>query len=214
MTAMQPLVARARVSTGVMLPWHPPALDAMLMAAVATRDGLPPIWAGEAKPLPIPLATDRGIYLASVAQYTAECHSRRHINRKFPVLEAQSLGSKSLRSVNISGGPAKSYRMPTSVVHPVDDTLAWYAIGDVDEVLELLTWIEYVGKKRSVGLGRVEAWSVEPVEPWEGFPVLRNGVPLRPLPLDWPGLGEHRVDRRVLTPPYWERWREEPCAVP
>jgi hypothetical protein len=40
-----------------------------------------------------------------------------------------------------------------------------------------------------------------------------EGRPLRALPLDWPGLGEHRVEYSVLEPPYWERWREEPCAV-
>ena len=92
--------------------------------------------------------------------------------------------------------------------------MTWFALGDRNGVEALLTWVHYLGKKRSVGLGKVLAWHVVDVEPWPGFPVLRDGAPLRALPLDWPGLGEHRRDFRVLAPPYWERWREEECAVP
>lgn len=209
---MTPFVARAHLRTAVMMPAGPPMLDAMLMAAVALRDDLPPIWAGERHEIEIPIARERGIYLTTEGQFDIEERERRHLNRKFPMLEAQMLGSPKVRSINIKGGPCKSYRIPTWTAHLRGDVMTWFGLGDVDAVRELLAFIQYVGKKRSVGLGRVDRWEVELCEVWDGFPVLRDGRPLRPLPLDWPGLGEHRIEPRVLSPPYWERWREEECA--
>lgn len=211
---MTPFCARAHVRGAVMMPASPPMLDAMLMAAVALRDDLPPIGVGDRAEAPdIPIAQERGIYLASEGQFEPEAYERRYLNRKFPMLEAQMLGGPKVRSINIKGGPAKSYRIPMWMVHLRGDVMTWFGIGEVEAARELLSFIHYVGKKRSVGLGRVDRWEVETCEPWDGFPVLRDGRPLRPLPLDWPGLGEHRVEHRVLVPPYWERWREQECAV-
>ena len=210
---MKPLVVKAHLRGALMLPQGPPALDALLMAAIAMRDNLPPLGFGERTEIAIPLVEARGVYLASVGQYEAETYERRFLNRKFPMAEAQMLGSSKVRAINIKAGPAKSYRIPTEMTHLRDDTMTWFATGAEVEVRELLAWITHLGKKRSVGLGRVDTWTVAPCETWPGFPVLRDGRPLRPLPLDWPGLGEHRVEPRVLRPPYWERWREEACAV-
>ena len=209
---MTPIVVRATLR-GAVMSRHPVGFDALLMSAVALRDNLPPLGFGEAAVIQIPIAEERGIYLASTGICEAELYERRFLNRKFPMLEAQWLGAPKMRAINIKGGPSKSYRIPSEMAHMKDDQITFYAIGDAHAVRELLPLIGYIGKKRSVGLGKVERWDVETCEPWPGFPVLRDGRPLRPLPLDWPGLGEHRVEHRVLSPPYWERWREEPCAV-
>jgi CRISPR type IV-associated protein Csf3 len=130
------------------------------------------------------------------------------------MLEAQMLGGPKVRSINIKGGPSKSYRIPMQMAHLRRDEMLWYCVGDEASVRDLVELVSYLGKKRSVGLGRVRRWTVSPIEAWEGFPVLdRERRPLRPLPLDWPGLGEHRVEMMTLAPPYWQRWREEECAV-
>ena len=113
-------------------------------------------------------------------------------------------------------GLSKSYRIPVQQFHVVGDVIRWYVVGNRERIEGLLsTWIQHVGKKRSIGCGKVARWSVEPVETWPGFPVLREGLPLRPLPLDWPGLSsEARQEYRVLSFPYWERHREMLAAVP
>jgi len=190
------------------------------MAAWATRENLPPISFrdGEDRAIPkdaVPIMRSGcgRIYLASEGLYEVEAHERRFLNRRFPTAEAQSLGGPSMKRINVSAGATKGYRIPMQQLHLKNDAMVWYAMGDVAGVRDLVTLVGYLGKKRSVGLGRVASWSVEAIEPWEGFPVLQEGRPLRSLPLDWPGLGEHRVEARVLTPPYFERWREQECAV-
>lgn len=217
---MKPLVVRAHLRGAIMLPEYPIALDALLMAAWARRENLPPLDCRDGAEIAIPkeavplLRSACGrIYLASEGQYEVEERERRHLVQRFPLDEAQALGGPKIRSIKLSEGRTKHHRSPYEVVHLVGDAMVWFAIGDLDGVRDLVEIIGHLGKKRSVGTGRVRSWSVEPIEPWEGFPVLRDGRPLRSLPLDWPGLGEHRVEWRVLAPPYWERFREEACAV-
>jgi CRISPR type IV-associated protein Csf3 len=125
-----------------------------------------------------------------------------------------------LRHIRINAGPCKSYRIPLETRHLEEDRLTWWCVGDASAIRDLLGWITYLGKKRSVGLGKVRRWTVEPcVPPWgDGFPVVRDGQPMRSLPPDWPGLADD-VERayRVLgcvDGPYWDKTREEICAVP
>lgn len=213
---MGPLVIRAHLS-GALVLHHPIALDSLLMSAYATRENLPPLDVREGGAVEIPIPLERSkcgrIYLSSEGQSVSEEHERRFLNRRFPIAEAQAMGDAKFRRVNPSAGSTKGYRIPVSMAHVESDVMVWYAMGDADPIRELLTVIGYLGKKRSVGLGRVVRWEVEAVEPWDGFPVLNDGRPLRSLPLDWPGLREHRIERRVLSPPYYERWREQECAV-
>ena len=215
---MTPIVVTAKLGGAVALPWHPIALDSLLMAAVATRDNLPPIAfvpENERPELVIPIAKVGGIYQCTTGVGEREVHERRWLNRRFPVAEAQMFGAPKVRRINMSAGACRSYRLPLETVHLAADEMVWFAVGEPAEVEALLSWVRYLGKKRSVGLGKVLAWKVEPVEAWPGFPCLRDGMPLRPLPLTWPGVSaEARRDYSVLSPPYWERWREEECVVP
>lgn len=218
---MTPIIVRATLAGAVMMPEHPVALDALLMAAWASRNDLPPLGMrdGDSVAIPddaIPIARSLcgRLYLASVAQYEPEEYERRFLTRRFPMAEAQALGGPSMKRAHPSQGLTKGSRIPQSMTHLRGDAMVWYALGKLDAVRQLLEPVQYVGKKRSVGLGRVVRWDVHECEPWNGFPVIDiDGRPLRSLPLDWPGLGAHRVEDRVLAPPYWERWRAEACAV-
>ena len=216
---MRPLRIEAHLAGPVMLPGGPPAIDAMLVAAVAIREQLPPaLTASECVPIEIPIARAPGgrFHLASFGSYRCEETELRYLNRKFPLAEAQAMGNEKLKRIELAGGPTKSFRIPGEAQHLVGDTITWWAIGDVGPVRKLLDLIPYVGKKRSVGLGKVREWRVEPCEPWgEGFPIIApDGKPTRPVPSDWPGLVEPALAHRVLTYPYWDHAREELCAVP
>lgn len=213
---MIPLCVRAHLANAIALPWHALGLDALLMAAVALRENLPPLgWGQEPADIPIPVAKSAcgRLYLASSSLFERDTHEKRWITKRFPIAEAQCLGEPALRRVNLAGGLSKNYRLPLETFHTKGDAITWYALGEAEPIRALLRLVRYLGKKRSVGNGRVTRWEVVACEPWDGFPVLRQGRPLRPLPLDWPGLGEHRIDYRVLAPPYWQRWREEETAV-
>jgi len=217
---MTPLIIRAHLDGEVSFPGGPPALDALLIWAACALVGRETARPGDAdwddKPT-IPLAQSSGIYLASHGYHVPEKAHLRYVNRRFPLDEAQTLGNAKLRVVNIQGGPCKSYRLPSPTAHLEGDLVTWWAIGDGDAVRDLLeSCIGYLGKRRATGRGRVRRWEVERCTPWgEGFPVVRDGAPMRPLPTSWPGLrGRLTLRYGVLTPPYWEHTREELLAVP
>lgn len=213
---MIPLRITATLSGAICLPEGPIALDSLLMAAVALRDGLdPPASPAECRELEIPIAMERGIYLASSGVYSVDQREGSYTNQRFPLSEAQDMASPKFRRIQITAGKTKSYRLPREHLHLRDDRVTWFAIGDADAVRSLLVWLPYLGRKRAVGLGKVRAWDVAPCAPWEGFPVLRDGYPLRTLPLDWPGLrGDVEQAYAVPTPPYWDHARRALCAVP
>lgn len=212
---MIPLKITATVPGPVSLPNHRPMLDALLMAAVAVRDGLPPP-SLEMCQIGIPVLQEqaRGIYLCTEAQYVAEEYDRHWINRRFPIEEAQALGEVGFTRVLLGQGPTKSFRIPLEVCYLRDAQATWWCLGEDAPIRELLTVVTHLGKKRSVGKGEITSWSVEQCDTWPGFPVLRDGAPLRALPLDWPGVVAADRGMRVLAPPYWERWRESECLVP
>jgi len=218
---MRPLVVTARLRGAISLPHGPIALDGLLAWAVAQRDGLPPaLTAAEALPIKIPIEREpRGrFHLASSSMGMWEAHEHRWVNRRYPVGEAQSMGDAHFRAIKITAGRCKSFRLPLEAGHMTHDTLTWFCIGLEADVRALLVeWVAALGKKRSVGLGRVQTWTVEPCTPWgDGFPVVRaDGQPLRPVPIDWPGLAPDCEQAwHTVTYPYWDRTAEVLCAVP
>lgn len=216
---MTPLVVRAHLRGAVCLQNGPIALDGLVMWAAHVRDGDDALAEDRSKPNEKPIPIERSpcgrVYLCSVGAFEVDVHEARWVNRKFPAAEAQALAAPSFTRIRIVAGAQKSYRLPLDTVHLVGDVMTWWCIGEPRELGELLSLVSYLGKRRAVGLGRVERWDVDPCEPWEGFPVVRDGRPLRPLPPDWDGLAAD-VERahQTLRPAYSRRWAEELCAVP
>lgn len=215
-----PLRVTACVPQQIAIPRGGIALDALLASQVAMRIGLPPpASAADCVPIKIPVAVSEcgRFHLASFSLGELHEFDVRFVNRRAPIEQYQTLGPRTGR-VQITAGPDKSYRIPLETGHVQGEVLLWYCVGQADEIRELLTTVTHLGKKRGVGLGRVESWDVSQCEPWgEGFPVARDGNPLRPLPPDWPGLTTVASEYRVLgcvSGPYWDHAREELCAVP
>lgn len=215
---MTPLRVQAQLEGAICLPGNSIALDALLASAVAARDGIAPATTREGlQEIEIPVQrSECGRYhLASVAEYQPEQRALRYLTKRAPIEQYQTIGSDKIRRVDITAGENKSYRLPMETVHLVDDRMTWWCIGDANEIRSLLCLVSYLGKKRSVGLGKVRDWLVEPCSTWPGFPVLRDGQALRNLPLDTAGLSDcadHAY--AVLTYPYWRHESEVLCAVP
>lgn len=196
-------------------------LDGLLGAAVAMRDNLPPLTnhADEASELALPLCLSScgRLYMASAGLYAVVERERRYTNRRFPVPEAQGLGDAKLRRIQVNLGRTKSFRLPREACHLRDERMVWFAFvpdaAAVEDVRALLRAVRHLGRKRSAGEGDVLRWELEPVETWPGFPLVRDGKPLRAVPVDWPGVNEEQSmpDVRTLRPPYW--WRAATRAV-
>jgi CRISPR type IV-associated protein Csf3 len=101
-------------------------------------------------------------------------------------------------------GPNKAYRIPREIGIPRGGKVEAYCIGDREKIIALLSWVTHLGKQTSVGHGEVIEWEVLPCESWQGFPVVKEGKPLRRLPPDWPGLEEPFArEYGTLSYPYW-----------
>ena len=128
--------------------------------------------------------------------------------------EAQMVGLPTLK-IDTSAGQSRSYRIPHEVCWAKNDTITWYTLGDPDPIRDLLVWATHLGKKRGSGRGSVLRWAVESTEPWgEGFPIVRDQKPMRPLPPDWKGLQNPKFQYATLTYPYYRHEHEVLCAVP
>lgn len=219
-TGGEPLRITAEIEGRIALPSGPMAIDALLAAMVARRLGLPPLMRpAEALPIEIPVERAPGgaFHLASFSIGAFERFGVKWVNRRFPIAEAQTLGSAKIRRITITAGPCKSYRIPLPAGHLADDALTWWAVGDRAAIADLLSICRYLGKRRAVGLGRVVRWAVEPCEPWgTGFPLVQpDGTPARTLPDGWPGVREGAERAyRTITYPYVDKTQEVLCYAP
>lgn len=212
---MTPLRIEALVPGPIYLPDGYIHLDALLAWAVCLRDNILPAHT-EAELVPVEIPVSRSscgrFHLASASLVEVLHHERRHLQRRFPVEQAQAVSA--MRKIHVSAGPTKSYRIPYEVGYLRDGLCVFFAVGDEAGIRELLALVHYLGKKRSVGHGRVQRWAVDSCEPWEGFPCVLDGQPLRHLPPDHPDLVEPNLRYGGLSYPYWLKSREQLVAAP
>lgn len=217
---MKPLTITAQLQGAISMPDRPLALDALLAYAAALRDHIPPATRPDevvSIEIPVKREPDGRFHLCSHATYTVEQAETRYQNRRPVIAEAQAMG-KGIKRLQINAGLSKGYRIPYEAIHLEGDELRWWAIGDRAKIEDLLELISHLGKKRAAGLGRVARWHVAPCKPWgPGFPIMHVGRPMRPLPVDWPGLAsDAALERCTITYPYPRTLNPDlyVCAVP
>ena len=92
-------------------------------------------------------------------------------------------------------------------------TMTWYAEGDVDHIRKLLEPVQFIGKRRASGFGRVARWEFEPddLDGIEG----PFGEPLRPVPVAmFNGDKSHPVVDAAWRPAYWNPLHRTACFAP
>lgn len=105
-------------------------------------------------------------------------------------------------SVNPQNGPYRGYNVPMPVV--AHCSLVGYLVGDRRRVRRELKRVKYLGKKRSMGIGRVSSLSVDVCE--EDRSLVFEGMAMRWLPMDG---GRRDVRPR---PPYWNSCGRVACC--
>ena len=216
---MEPLEITAELGGRLILPHEGYIhIDALLAWAVTVRDDYAlALDEEQLRPVEIPVQRSAcGRYhMASASVCDVRLREKRYIHQRFPVEHWQSLGGgKSVNRIQINAGPSKGFRVPVEAQHLEGRLLTWWCIGERDEITELLALVTHVGRRRAVGEGEVREWRVEPCESWgEGFPVMRDGAPLRHLP-DKPIDGPHMLRIGNISYPYWRRSTEELIIAP
>lgn len=188
------------------LEWERPvALDGLLARVEADRRGLHrPRTLDEVVPIDIPVQRSPcgRFHLASMAHAEGLLYTReQYIHKRAPHEWYAFLCGDKVKRVNIAQEPDKSWRICKAGYRY--DRVSWWCVGDADAIREMLRRVTRIGARRRHGIGLVREWHVARCSTWEGFPILRDGLPLRNLPTDYPGLAPgHAVRRGRLTFPY------------
>jgi len=190
-------------------------LDSLLGAALL-QDLPAPVFfpSHSAAVIPIPLAllwqSEAGLPLWAATPLVALGDSvvgREYWHKRYPSDRAD-LSSK--RAALTSAGRWKEYRTPVNAV--TGEKVSGICVGVKAEIERLLALITHVGKKGSIGYGRVGRWEVTMI-PGESNDCLIG----RPVPLSCPlgrGLLQGRFEPLIgWTPPYWYAPWHEPCLI-
>ena len=92
-------------------------------------------------------------------------------------------------------------------------TVTWYAEGDAEHIQRLLAPVQFIGKRRASGFGRVTHWAFDQddLDGIEG----PFGEPLRPVPRDmFKGDKTLPVVDAAWRPAYWRVEHRAACYVP
>lgn len=117
---------------------------------------------------------------------------------------AHRAADRPLPHVQPSSGPHRDMMMPAPVL--LCPSVQWHAIGDPDRIEHLLRGILFLGRRRSVGEGRILHWEIETLatEP-DGWSHIHAGEIVRPCPEDCAAAlaVPYRLGWYALRPPSW-----------
>ncbi|MGZ8257017.1 MAG: hypothetical protein ACXWTX_04520 [Gallionella sp.] len=92
-------------------------------------------------------------------------------------------------------------------------SVTWYAEGDAAQIQRLLEPVQFIGKRRASGFGRVSRWQFEPDE-LDGIQGVL-GEPLRPVPIAmFKGDTTHPIVDAAWRPAYWNPHHRTACYAP
>lgn len=203
-----------------------PFLDALLEFEMAQREGkadkirrdmpCPPF--GDVH---IPMLIQRigGVPVpCASAPILAPCKDASEFFAKRLAVEHSDLLHESRRNVVAVGNATyKSYRLPLRIRDV--RRVVWFARATRRHVLKLLKSVHAIGKKRSIGYGRIGSWEAVRVDDdWSWYaPSERGPVLMRPLP--WcdelpDDLQGYRRDFGAVQPPMWHPDRYMERVVP
>lgn len=200
-----PLMVRGELLTGCIPAESGGALhlDGILSQAVLTAHPCPAQYPKGAAIIPLPLdllwVNGKGWPLwASGDLKPIENHEgREYWHKRYPAHRAP-LGSK--LNANTSAGRWREYRMPVKTVHST--LLTAVCIGNQSEIERLLAYVTHVGKKGSIGYGRIK-WTVEKLDGVNALDLIHQS---KALPLDYAkqaSITGIYKPTKAWTPPYW-----------
>lgn len=225
----EPMLVKARL--GGQLAGEPPRLDALLEWCVSLHyhgavsgykvDRKLPAPPQGVIPIPVlrrPLGEWSKACVSDPILSAADVDTVEHIAKRIGVEKANLLATSARRVVETRNSWTKSYRLPMRTRKA--ETVAWFVLsGSRRELLKTLRrHVAFVGKKVSVGYGRVAEWTVERVDedftwfaPTEHGPLLMATLPVG----DWlpDNLIGARRDFGSCVAPYFhpERYTDIVC---
>jgi hypothetical protein len=156
----------------------------------------------------MPLVQTRDVFHASVAWLDCNEAHVTTLYKRFAEQYAHNLKTDK-KEIDISRGHFKAYAMKLPYISA--HTATFYARGNIQETLRLLSYLPGLGKKVAYGYGAIKSVSVEETE--ADYSLIKDGVAMRPLPCY---LGFDSDEKMILNykSPYWNRNEAKLCVPP
>lgn len=172
--------------------------------------------------IPIPLLRRRlGLWLVGVCSdpiYPVSIDDRHeHVAKRIDADNAALLAPEARVKFPVGNSWTKSYRLPLRVRRL--DRVCWFAAADRRPLLHTLKQCQALGKKTSIGYGRVTGWEIEETDQhlsWYAC-IPQGRLLMATLPVgDWlpPDLVGYRHGFGAVAPPYWHRERYTDIVMP
>lgn len=163
--------------------------------------------------LDLPLKKTDDVYHASVGQLENARLYKDTIYKRFTDKEAYKLSDKARKGrVKTNQGHFKDFIINLPLI--ITDKITFYCCADKKELERLLPHLSHIGKKTSIGGGRIRNINIYDEE--EDYSFFKDGELMRTIPvsLKIPLFEGVSIQRQPYKPPYWDKKNVEMCYTP
>lgn len=164
--------------------------------------------------LDLPLKKTKDLYHASVGIYSENTKLYRDtIYKRFTDKETYKLSQKQQKGrIKTNQGHFKDFMINLPIL--ITDSVTFYCNGDKKELERLLSHLTSIGKKTSIGSGRIRNITISETDADYSF--FKDQHIMRPIPakMDIPICEGMRFEQQPYKPPYWDKNNVAMCYVP
>ena len=153
-----------------------------------------------------------GVYHTSFPIAKIKAFQNRTIAKSFDKVGFASIGGKINSEIeDTQRGRYKAWFESFEAM--IVDKVVYYVRGDIDIIYDLLKGLRYLGKKASIGMGKIKETIIEEIK--DDYSLVQNNSPMRNLPLveKYYNLNNSSRVLMPLNPPYWKNYRSVECIV-
>lgn len=163
--------------------------------------------------LDIPLKKTADVYHSSVGIFSNPKLYKDTIYKRFTDKETHKLTRKQQTGrIKTNQGHFKDFMINLPII--ITDTITFYCNGDKKELERLLSHLTSIGKKTSIGSGRIRNITI--TETNEDYSFFKENHIMRPIPatMDVPVFEGMIFQKQPYKPPYWDKNNVCMCIVP
>ena len=164
--------------------------------------------------LNLPLKRTSDVYHASVGIYGDNLRLYRdRLYKRFTDKETYKLTHRQQKGrIKTNQGHFKDFMINLPII--ITDTITFYCNGDKKELERLLSYLTSIGKKTSIGGGRIRTITI--TETNEDYSFFKDNCIMRPIPatMDVPVFEGMIFQQQPYKPPYWDKNNVCMCIVP
>ena len=164
--------------------------------------------------LDLPLKKTDDVYHSSVGIYDDNAKLYRDtIYKRFTDKETYKLSKKQQQGrIKTNQGHFKDFMINLPLL--ITNKITFYCNGDEQELNRLLKHLTHIGKKSSIGGGRVRNIKITPTS--EDYSFFKDEQVMRPIPakMNVPLIQGMIFEQQPYKPPYWDKNNVTMCIVP